>query len=228
MAAAMTIFLDRDGVINRNRPNYIKHWDEFQFLPGARGALAALTRAGHRLFVITNQACVGKGVAASANIEEIHQRMVAEIARGGGRIEAVFWCPHRPDAGCGCRKPAPGLVLRAWEEYGADLSNAIFVGDSASDVQTATAVGIPAILVLSGLGLRTAHQLAAAGPPPCRLALNLAHAARLVLDDRYVMPRQGTMFERAVRSALAVETFAGHWGKDGTGPPQSGNRIAVR
>jgi histidinol-phosphate phosphatase family protein len=201
----MSIFLDRDGVINHNRPGYIKRWEDFHFLPGARHAIAALTRAGHRVFVVTNQACVGKGLAPSTAIEEIHRRMVAEVARGGGRIEAVLWCPHRPDARCGCRKPAPGLVLRAREEYAADLSHAVLVGDSASDVQTAAAVGIPAILVLSGLGWRTVHLLATAELPRCRLALNLAHAAHLVLGGRSGVPRHETLFERAVRATLALE-----------------------
>ncbi len=211
MSAARTIFLDRDGVINRNRPDYIKRWEEFQFMPGARGAIAALTRAGHRLFVVTNQACVGKGVVTAAAVEEIHRRMIAEIARGGGRIEAVLWCPHRPDAGCACRKPNPGLVLRAREEYGVDLSRAVFVGDGACDVQTAAAVGIPAILVLSGRGWLTARQLADERLLRCRVALNLAHAARLVLDDRVALPYQGAWLERALRGARAVEARAAAW-----------------
>ena len=181
-----TIFLDRDGVINRNRArgDYVKSWEEFQFLPGARSAIARLTKAGFRLLVITNQACIGKGIVSWATVQEIHARMMEEIARAGGRIEAVLCCPHPADAGCDCRKPAPGLLRRAHEEYQVDLGRAILVGDSATDVQTAAAAGVSAIMVLSGLGqiadLRSVSL-------PCRLALDLAHAARLILNGE-VLP----------------------------------------
>src|SRR5690348_1812229 len=107
--AMQTIFLDRDGVINRNRArgDYVKSWEEFQFLPGALGAIARLTQAGFRLLVVTNQACVGKGIVPWATLQEIHARMMQEIARAGGRIDAVLCCPHAAQAGCDCRKPAP-------------------------------------------------------------------------------------------------------------------------
>jgi D-glycero-D-manno-heptose 1,7-bisphosphate phosphatase len=181
-----TIFLDRDGVINRNRPrgDYVKSWEEFQFLPGARDAIARLTKAGFRLLVVTNQACVGKGIVSWATVQEIHARMVQEIARVGGQIEAVLCCPHLVDAGCDCRKPAPGLLRRAHEEYRVDLRQAILIGDSVKDVQTAAAVGMPAIMVLSGLG-----RIADLGSAslPCRVALDLAHAARLILNGE-VLP----------------------------------------
>ena len=100
-----TIFLDRDGVINRNRPrgDYVKSWEEFQFLPGACSAIARLTKAGFRLLVVTNQACVGKGIVSWVMMQELHARMMQEIARGGGQIEAVLCCPHLADVGCDCR-----------------------------------------------------------------------------------------------------------------------------
>jgi D-glycero-D-manno-heptose 1,7-bisphosphate phosphatase len=176
-----TVFLDRDGVINRNRPqgDYVKSWEEFQFLPGARGAIARLTKAGFRLLVITNQACVGKGIVSWDTVQQIHELMVQEIARAGGRIEAVLCCPHLAGAGCGCRKPAPGLLKYAQEEYQVDLRQAILVGDSVKDVQTAAAVGMPAIMVLSGLGRNSDLESVSFS---CRLALDLAHAAQLILN----------------------------------------------
>ena len=178
-----TVFLDRDGVINRNRPrgDYVKSWNEFQFLPGARGAIIRLTQAGFRLLVITNQACVGKGIVSWDKVQQIHELMMQEIARSGGRIEAVLCCPHLPDDGCHCRKPAPGLLKHAQEEYKVDLGRAILVGDSVKDVQTAAAVGMPAIMVLSGLGRNSDLESASVS---CRLGLNLAHAAQLILNDR--------------------------------------------
>lgn len=185
-----TIFLDRDGVINRNRPrgDYVKSWEEFEFLPGALGAIARLTQEGFRLLVITNQACVGKGIVSWATVQEIHARMVKEIAHAGGQIEEVLCCPHLENAACGCRKPAPGLLRRATEEYRVDLKQAILVGDSVKDVQTAAAAaGIPAIMVLSGLGRITDFTNASL---LCQLAFDLAHAARLILNGEVqIVPR---------------------------------------
>ena len=193
-----TIFLDRDGVINRNRPrgDYVKSWEEFQFLPGARGAIVRLTKAGFRLLVVTNQACVGKGIVSWATVQEIHVRMMQEIARAGGQIEAVLCCPHLADAGCDCRKPAPGLLRRAHEEYRVDLRQAILVGDSAKDVQTAVAVGMSAIMVLSGLG-RIADLVNAS--LTCRLAIDLAHATRLILNGEVLPPDEPLGLQSALQ-----------------------------
>lgn len=176
-----TIFLDRDGVINRNRPqgDYVKSWEEFEFLPGALGAIARLTQAGFRLLVITNQACVSKGLVSWATVREIHGRMMKEIAQAGGQIEGVLCCPHAADAGCDCRKPAPGLLRRAYEEYRVDLRQAILVGDTVKDVQTAAVVGMPAIMVLSGLGRIADIENSSLS---CWLALDLDHAAQLILN----------------------------------------------
>ncbi len=184
-----TVFLDRDGVINRNRPqgDYVKSWEEFQFLPGARGAIARLAQAGFRLLVITKQACVGKGIVSWDTIKQIHELMVREIARAGGRIEAVLCCPHLPDDECRCRKQAPGLLKYAQEEYKVDLRQAILVGDSVKDVQTAAAVGMPAIMVLSGLGRNSDLESVSLR---CRLALNLAHAVQLILNDEILSPNE--------------------------------------
>jgi len=184
-----TIFLDRDGVINRNRAqgDYVKSWEEFQFLPGARGAIARLTQAGYRLLVVTNQACISKGIVSWATIQDIHARMMQEVVRAGGCIEAVLCCPHLADAGCDCRKPAPGLLRRAQDEYQVDLAQALLVGDSARDVQTAAAIGIPAIMVLSGIG-RVADL--AGTPLPCRVANDLAHATQLILNGEVLPPEQ--------------------------------------
>jgi D-glycero-D-manno-heptose 1,7-bisphosphate phosphatase len=182
-----SIFLDRDGVINRNRPrgDYVKNWEEFKFLPGACRAIAQLTKAGFRLLVITNQACIGKGIVSWEAVQEIHARMVQEIARAGGEIEAVLCCPHLAGVGCDCRKPAPGLLLRAQREYRVDLKQALLVGDSVTDVQAAAAVGMPAIMVLSGLGQSADLRSISL---PCQLALDLAHAAQLILNSENLLP----------------------------------------
>ncbi len=119
-------------------------------------------------------------------MQEIHTRMLQEIAQAGERIEAVLCCPHPEEAGCGCRKPTPGLLVRAHEEYRVDLGQAILVGDSVKDVQTAAAIGMPVIMVLSGIG--RASDLGSAGSPPCWVADDLNHAARLILNDEVLPP----------------------------------------
>ena len=122
--------------------------------------------------------------------------MVQEIARAGGRIEAVLCCPHLADAGCDCRKPAPGLLRRAHEEYGVDLKQAILVGDSAKDVQAAAAVEMPAIMVLSGLGRIADLESTSL---PCRLALDLGHSAQLILNGEVLPPDEPPGLQSALR-----------------------------
>lgn len=147
-----TVFLDRDGVINENRSDYVKSWQEFHFLTGAKEAIAKLTHAGHHIIVCTNQACIARGIVTLETVEEIHRRMLAEIAQAGGKIERVYYCPHSKDANCLCRKPHPGMLLCARDELGIELKDAIFIGDSISDVRAALAVGVYPVLVLTGLG----------------------------------------------------------------------------
>jgi D-glycero-D-manno-heptose 1,7-bisphosphate phosphatase len=146
-----TVFLDRDGVINRNLENdYVKSWDEFEFLPNTLRAIQHLTDAGHRLIVVTNQSCINKGIVASLTLDEIHQRMVLEIERAGGRIHAIYYCPHREDEGCSCRKPKPGLLIQAAHEHAIDLSRSYLVGDSMRDITAGQEVGCRTFLVLTG------------------------------------------------------------------------------
>jgi D-glycero-D-manno-heptose 1,7-bisphosphate phosphatase len=202
-----TVFLDRDGVINRNRADYVKSWSEFRFLPGARWAVAQLTRAGYRVFVVTNQACVGKGLVSPSALDALHRHMAREIGLAGGRIEAVLCCTHRAEAGCTCRKPAPGMLHLARDRYGVDLSRAIFIGDSASDVGAAAAVGMQAMLVLSGLGWRTAQQLAGETTCEYQIALNLAHAARLVLARNAAPPRHTAWLFGSAAGAPAIKRW---------------------
>src|SRR5579859_3809461 len=104
-----TVFLDRDGVINYNRADHVKSWSEFEFLPGSLQALASLRKANYRVFVVTNQAVINRGIVDQAVVEHIHMQMLEHISRAGGRIEAVLYCPHRPEENCFCRKPLPGL-----------------------------------------------------------------------------------------------------------------------
>lgn len=170
------VFVDRDGVINRNLPDSVRSWDDFEFLPGALEGIAALTAAGRRVVVITNQATVGRGHTSVAQLEEVHRRMREEVLEHGGRIEAVYACTHTPDDGCDCRKPSPGLLLRAARELELDPAEAVLIGDHQTDLDAAGAAGMAAILVLSG---RTAHGQATAGD--LRVAADLLEAAHILL-----------------------------------------------
>lgn len=148
------IFLDRDGVICYNRSDYVKSWQEFRFLPGAKQSLVALGRLGFAIVVVTNQSAVGRGIVKAATVEEIHRRMVAELASYGARVDRIFYCPHHPEAECNCRKPKPGLLVKAADEMGIDLSQSYMIGDAASDLIAGQTAGCRSILLLSGRGLR--------------------------------------------------------------------------
>jgi D-glycero-D-manno-heptose 1,7-bisphosphate phosphatase len=146
------VFLDRDGVINRNRDDHVKSWSEFEFLPGALEALKRLAGLELPVVVVTNQAAIGRGLMGAAEVDEIHRRMVEAVRLVGGRIDAVLYCPHRPDEGCECRKPKPGLLFEAARMLGLDLAASILVGDAESDLLAAQAVGCRPVLVRTGRG----------------------------------------------------------------------------
>lgn len=149
-----TIFLDRDGVINRNPPNrgYVKKWEEFAFIPNAREAIRDLTENDYRIIVITNQSGIGRGLYSKESVADIHSRMVAEVSKAGGKVDAVYYCPHHPNAGCECRKPKPGMLTRAAREHHIELSNAYLIGDWTTDIEAGQSVGATTFLVLTGLG----------------------------------------------------------------------------
>ncbi|WP_165423382.1 D-glycero-beta-D-manno-heptose 1,7-bisphosphate 7-phosphatase [Ktedonosporobacter rubrisoli] len=195
-----TIFLDRDGVINENRSDYVKNWQEFRFLPGSREAIARLTQAGYRIIVCTNQAGVARGSIPASTVEDIHQRMADEIARAGGCIEKVYYCPHAKDAHCSCRKPMPGMVLRARDELGLDLSDAVFVGDSISDVRAGLAAGIHSVLVLTGLGVEQLRDHYHEANGPFLVTMNLKHAVESILQGLHVSESSQTAFKYSYAS----------------------------
>jgi D-glycero-D-manno-heptose 1,7-bisphosphate phosphatase len=146
------VFLDRDGVINRNRIDHVKSWREFEFLPGALDALKRLAALELPVVVVTNQAAIGRGLVDASVVDEIHANMVEAVRRFGGRLDAVLYCPHRPDEGCNCRKPKPGLLLEAARLMDLDLSASILVGDAESDLSAARAAGCRPVLVRTGRG----------------------------------------------------------------------------
>lgn len=148
------IFLDRDGVICENRNNHVKKWQEFRFIPGVRTSLAALSRLELPIVVVTNQAVINRGLASASVVDEIHRRMVTEVAAYGGRIDRVIYCPHRPEEACKCRKPEPGMFQQAAEEMNIDLSRSYMIGDAITDLMAAERAGCQSFLVLTGRGFQ--------------------------------------------------------------------------
>lgn len=197
-----TIFLDRDGVINENRSDYVKSWSEFRFLSGSCEAIAKLTQVGHRIVVCTNQAGIARGTISVEAVEDIHQRMIESICEFGGKIEKVYYCPHDRDGGCSCRKPRPGMLLQARDELDIDMRDAVFIGDSITDIRAGLAAGIHAVLVLSGLGLDQfrEHQHEVNGP--FHIGIDLMHATELVLKGLHLSTEIQTSLEKACYSFL--------------------------
>jgi len=160
------IFLDRDGVLIENRADYIRKWSHVKVIPGAIQALSHPALAPYRIVVVTNQSAVGRGLLSPENAQAINTRFVDLIHARGGRLDGIFMCPHAPADECPCRKPKPGLLLRAAEELQLDLSRSWMIGDAWSDVLAGQAAGVrQAVLLRTGLGM---DQLALPRPAGLR------------------------------------------------------------
>jgi D-glycero-D-manno-heptose 1,7-bisphosphate phosphatase len=146
------VILDRDGVINRESDAYIKTPEEWLPLAGSLEAIARLTQAGFTVVVASNQSGVGRGLFDLKALDAIHARMQAELAKAGGKIDGIFYCPHKPEDGCDCRKPKAGLFKQIAERYRLDLKGVPAIGDSARDIAAASTAGARPILVLTGRG----------------------------------------------------------------------------
>jgi len=144
------VILDRDGTINEDSNEYVKSADEWQPLPGALEAIAKLNHAGWHVVVATNQSGLGRGLFDVAALNAMHTKLHRLLAAVGGRVDAIFYCPHTPDDKCQCRKPAPGLFEQIGERYGLDLKGVPAVGDTARDLIAGVAVGCQPHLVMTG------------------------------------------------------------------------------
>ncbi len=149
------ILLDRDGVINQESDDFIKSPEEWQPIDGSLEAIALLNEHGYKVAVITNQSGVARGLFDDAMLEKIHAKMRQMAAEKGGKIDAIYFCPHGPDDGCTCRKPKPGLLESFAAEKNVSLSGMTVIGDSLRDIQSAQAVGASPILVKTGKGQKT-------------------------------------------------------------------------
>lgn len=173
------VILDRDGVINHDSVNYIKSPEEWRPIPGSLEAIARLNHAGYLVVLATNQAGVGRGLFEVSTLNAIHDRMHRALAQIGGRIDAIFFCPHARDANCGCRKPKPGLLEEIARRFNVELQGVPSIGDSLRDLEAAAAVGAAPILVLTGNGEVTRD--AGGLPEKTQIYPDLAHAARAIV-----------------------------------------------
>jgi D-glycero-D-manno-heptose 1,7-bisphosphate phosphatase len=170
------IFLDRDGVLNVNRADYVKTIAEVEFIPGALAAVARATRAGWPIVVITNQSIIGRGLVSAATVAGIHAHLRAAVEAAGGQLAGIYFCPHAPAEICDCRKPLPGLLHQAAEALGLDLARSVMIGDAVSDAQAGLAAGAQAMLVRTGRGAGQAAGLAPAGLAYVPVVADLAAA----------------------------------------------------
>ena len=171
--------LDRDGVINYDSDQYIKSPAEWRPIPGSIEAIARLNQHGYHIAVATNQAGIGRGLFDMATLNAINDKMMELVFRQGGRIDALFFCPHTAAESCGCRKPRTGMFEEIASRFHTELKGVPVVGDSLKDLQAAEAVGAQPILVLTGKGPRTRED----GSLPRKTVVfdNLAEAARHIV-----------------------------------------------
>ena len=153
------VFLDRDGVINWDSPDYIKSWEEFEFFPKSIEAIRLLNVNGFATIIITNQSVINRNMVSKEGLEYIHALMKKAVQSGGGEIKDIFYCPHTPEDGCDCRKPEPGLIYQAQKKYQIDLPSSIMVGDSAKDIECARRAGCGLSVLVKSENFSNAERL---------------------------------------------------------------------
>lgn len=176
------VILDRDGVINEDSDEYIKSAEEWVPIAGSIDAISLLSKAGLDIFVATNQSGLARGLFDRATLDAMHAKMLRLVEAAGGEIKAIVFCPHGPDDGCDCRKPAPGLVRQIEKLANRSPENAWFVGDTSKDILAARATGARPILVRTGKGQRTLEKGEHLDDVP--VVDDLYAAAKLILEER--------------------------------------------
>ena len=166
------VILDRDGTINEDSDQYIKSPEDWRPIKGSLEAIARLTQADYRIVVATNQSGIARGLFDTRTLFAIHDTLLRALAQVGGRIDAFFFCPHLPEAGCPCRKPQPGMLLEAARRFIVALDEVYMVGDAQRDLEAAAAAGARPVLVLTGKGVATRDE--GRLPPGTRVFPDLA------------------------------------------------------
>lgn len=175
------VFLDRDGVINYDSDDYIKSWEEFDFLPDALAALRRLREAGCEVYIVTNQQGVAKGLMPHRVLSDILLRLRVSVHDHGGLIHGIACCRHLKEDGCNCRKPRPGMLRKLAAKYGLDLSRSVIVGDSCTDIQCGQAVGCETILLHTRQPERVSQHLERCDVPPDHQCDTLLEAVDIIL-----------------------------------------------
>jgi D-glycero-D-manno-heptose 1,7-bisphosphate phosphatase len=181
------VFLDRDGVLIENRPDYVREWAHVQIFPRVFDALSGFQRAGFKIIVVTNQSAVGRGLLTIQNAQEINDRLVRTIKESSGWVDGVYMCPHKPEDQCTCRKPKPGLLLQAAQELSIDLQASWMVGDAWSDLIAGQAAGVRGtIMVRTGRGSSQLLETQPEGLKPFLVSDDLFTAFQTVVQsERY-------------------------------------------
>ncbi|MEK7283612.1 MAG: HAD family hydrolase [Acidobacteriota bacterium] len=185
------VFMDRDGTISEE-VGYVNHLSRYRLLPRSLEAIRLINEAGLMAIVTTNQSGVARGYFSQDLVEAVHARLLSLAAGAGARLDAVYYCPHHPAEGsppwraaCDCRKPKPGMILRAAREHGIDLERSYVVGDSVVDIEAGAAAGVRGVLVLTGYGRGLLeHQKERFRTPPAHTADDLLEAVRWILERR--------------------------------------------
>ncbi len=180
------LFLDRDGTINEE-VDFLTNPDHIHLLAGAAGALREAQAAGYKIFIITNQSGIARGLLTEGRLGEIHNALIAQLKTEQVTVDGIYYCPHHPDYGeppyrreCGCRKPKTGMIEEAAKDFDLDLGRSYIIGDRMIDVQTGNAAGIPAILVLTGYGRDEVEMCRKHGAVMAYVAEDLADAVRYI------------------------------------------------
>jgi D-glycero-D-manno-heptose 1,7-bisphosphate phosphatase len=161
------LFLDRDGVIIENQPNYVRRWEEVHFFPQALTALARIAHTPYKIILVTNQSAVGRGILPYETVLALNNRIIEQVQHAHGRIDATYICPDAPWENSGCRKPLPGMLHQAAQDHNLNLHQSIMLGDALSDVQAGRAAGVhTTALLLTGRGTDQATQPEAATLAP--------------------------------------------------------------
>jgi D-glycero-D-manno-heptose 1,7-bisphosphate phosphatase len=173
------VILDRDGVINQDSDQFIKNTTEWKPIPGSLEAIAKLNHGGYRVVVASNQSGIGRGLLDMGALNAINDKMYRVLAQVGGRIDALFYCPHAADANCDCRKPKPGMFVDIAQRFNVDLAGVPSVGDSLRDLQAAATAGAQPMLVLTGKGEKT--KATGGLPDGTPVFADLAEAVRFIV-----------------------------------------------